>query len=400
MLTTITTQKEVTGMAHPAIKATPFLPPTSIRVVQGPKLRSGVPIVTGFMPAGALIPDNFIIPHHDPRTKKGYQRPPQEPRINELVNDLRKDRVDLPTAVLLNLRNREARHMVHDGSLDLNALRADMNAPAHFFVVDGQHRILALKKLIDEFNDDGRWSKFMVPFVCMVGATEDEEMDQFYIVNSKAKSVRTDLALLLLRERAEKDDKIYEALIEKGKDWQVEAQRIVELLAEKSHVWKGRVRLPAMDKGDTTIPSASMVSSLKPLLASPYFGQLGAEHQLNVLDAYWRGIREVMRPAFDDPTNYVIQKGVGVVAMHAILVQVLELIRSSGGSVLEPDAFTKVMRNPMEQLQGDDGRGSPVVGTDFWRAAPDGAAGSYSSSAGRRVLAAKIRQLLPNVEVV
>jgi hypothetical protein len=34
----------------------------------------------------------------------------------------------------------------------------------------------------------------MIPFTCMLGATEDEEMDQFYIVNSKAKSVRTDLA--------------------------------------------------------------------------------------------------------------------------------------------------------------------------------------------------------------
>jgi hypothetical protein len=32
-------------------------------------------------------------------------------------------------------------------------------------------------------NDD--WKSFQVPFVCMLGANEDEEMDQFYIVNSK-----------------------------------------------------------------------------------------------------------------------------------------------------------------------------------------------------------------------
>jgi hypothetical protein len=240
----------------------------------------------------------------------------------------------------------------------------------------------------------------MVPFVCMIGATEEEEMDQFYIVNSKAKSVRTDLALLLLRERALKDQKVYEALIEKGKDWQVEAQGLVEELAEKSQVWRGRVRLPAMDKGETTIPSASMVSSLKSLLSSTYFGRLGTEQQVRVLDAFWQGIREVMRPAFDDPKEFSVQKGVGVIVMHGTLLHVLEIVRARGQSVMEPDSYAEVMRLPLEQLQGDDANGLPVSGFDFWRAAPNGAAGSYSSSAGRRVLLAKIQQLLPKLEVL
>jgi DGQHR domain-containing protein len=353
--------------------------------------------VSGFIHAGALIPDNFVIPYHDPRTKKGYQRPPQEPRINELVGDLRKERVDLPTAILLNLRDKEARRALHENALDVTSLREGTTEGGKFYVVDGQHRVLALKRLIEEFDSDGKWKRFMIPFVCMVGATEHEEMDQFYIVNSKAKSVRTDLALLLLRKRADEDDGVYEALIEKGRDWQVKAQKIVEALAEHSPVWRGRIRLPAMEKGDTTIPSASMVTSLKPLLASPYFGQLAEEQQLKLLDAYWRGVREVMRPAFDEPTRYAIQKGVGVITMHGILVHVIEIVRSSGGSVFEPDSYSKVLRRPLETLEGDDSRGLPVKGVEFWRAA-DGAAGSYSSSSGRRVLIAKIRQSLPHVE--
>jgi len=36
---------------------------------------------------------------------------------------------------------------------------------------------------------------------------------------------------------------------------------------------------------------------------------------------------------------------------------------------------------------------------DFWLSGSEGAAGSYSSSAGRRVLTAKIRGLLPEIEV-
>jgi len=39
------------------------------------------------MQAGVLIPDNYDIPLYDARTGHGYQRPLQEARVNELVND-------------------------------------------------------------------------------------------------------------------------------------------------------------------------------------------------------------------------------------------------------------------------------------------------------------------------
>jgi len=76
--------------------------------------------------------------------------------------------------------------------------------------------------------------------------------------------------------------------------------------------------------------------------------------------------------------------------------------RSSGRSVIEASTYRDIMKEPIERLQGEaqDGLGSPVQGVDFWRTAPQGAAGSYSSSAGRRVLISKIRQSLPTVEVV
>src|SRR5262249_34725009 len=159
-------------------------------------------------------------------------------------------------------------------------------------------------------------------------------------------------------------------------------------------IWRHRIRLPSMEKGETTIPSASMVTSLKPLLASPYFGGLKTEQQLRVLAAYWEGIREVLRPAFDDPTEYVIQKGVGVIVMHALLQDVRERTRSRGMPTVDPRLYVEILREPLTKLEGENSAGEPVNGLDFWASGPGGAAGSYSSSAGRRVLAAKIRQLL------
>ena len=388
-------QQESTDMRRTYTRS-PFMAPEELPVVQGPDLRSGTPTIVGYMPAGVLIPDHYEIPYYDTRSKRGYQRQPQESRINQLASDLRKDRTDLPTAVLLNVRKLDARDAVDSGKLELNRLLG-LATTVKFHVVDGQHRILALKKLVEE--DSERWSQLMIPFVCLLGAREEEEMEQFYIVNSTAKSVKTDLALALLRRRSDKDPSVYEALQERGREWQVDGQAIVERLAMESQIWKHRVRLPSMEKGETTIPSASMVTSLKPLLSSPYFGGLKSDQQMKVLEAYWHGIREVLRPAFDEPDKYAIQKGVGVIVMHSVLPNVLECVRTRGLLPVDPGSYKQILEDALMKLQGENGDGEPVSGMDFWASAPKGAAGSYSSSAGRRVLAAKIRQLLPSVEV-
>ena len=375
----------------------------------GPHLKSETPIVSGFMPAGLLIPDNYKIPYRDSLKKTGYQRPPQPARINELASDLRQGRTDLPTAVLLNFRDHGIRKALKYGDqgayLDLNELWAEgrpRTAGAYFYVVDGQHRILALDKVINDEahkeNDD--WKSFQIPFVCMLGANEDEEMDEFYIVNSKAKSVRTDLAYELLKERADRDGDVYQALVERGREWQVDAQGIAQRLFETSPVWRHAIRFPSMEKGSTTITNTGMVNSMKPLLNdSPLFKRASMDHRIKILDAYWKGIKASMPEAFEDPTDYSLQKGHGAIILHEVLPDVLELVRSKGLSVTEPESFEEVIGPALQSLEGDNGRGETVKGVDFWKASIDGAAGSFSSSVGRRVLAAKLRQLLPGLDV-
>ncbi|MBY5579528.1 DGQHR domain-containing protein [Rhizobium leguminosarum] len=403
MSTTNSAEMEEIVMVRPTFNPEPgpFEAPKSIPAIIGPKLvRADVPIITGFIPAGALIPDNFVVPHRNPSTGQGYQRLPQEARINELVTDLRKGRVDLPTSVLLNIRNRDARRAFKDGILNLAHVAeggGKLGYEPKFYVVDGQHRILALKKLIEEFEGE-RWSKYQIPFTCMLGATEEEEMDQFYTVNSKAKSVRTDLAYELLSQRAQ-DAEVMESLVERGRDWQVTATNIVKELSTSSPVWRNRIRFAAMEKGDTVMPSASMISSLKQVLSSPYFKVLSSDQQVAILDSYWRGIRDILPEAFDEPSDFSIQKGIGVTVLHTLFTPVLEIARSRGASVTEPETYHKILRSAFDRLEGENASGDPVSGLNFWRAAPLGAAGSYSSSAGRRVLIARMQQRLPKITV-
>ena len=376
-----------------------------INVVECKPLRSGTRIVVGGIRADQIVPSNYSIPYRDSLTKSGYQRTPQEQRVAKLATDLKRGRVDLPTAILLNLRpstpiSSILRHT--DNGLALSFDQPDSTkgeeGTGPFYVVDGQHRIAALARLVEENPD--QWGSFVVPFVCMIGGNEFEEMEQFFVVNSTAKAVRTDLALDLLKQRAELDSRVMSGLIERGEEWKVKSQAIVEKLLAESPVWKQRIKLPNQRRNDTTITSSSFVNSLKVLFDSPFFGSASLVDQTRILDAYWRGVRISCREPFDDdPSMFALQKGVGVIAMHALLVHVLEIVRSRGKSVLDPESYSEIVVDVLGGLEGDTAEGFVVRGSDFWRSGPKGAAGSYSSSSGKRVLQAKLRVMLPTIDI-
>ena len=366
--------------------------PIRIPVIDAPSLQDGVPMVMGVMPAGVLT-RLFETPKRDSRRKSGYQRELSTARVNKLVDDLQSKRVDLPTAVLLNLRGfeKERNLFIENGHKYLCPFEEPL------YVVDGQHRIAALARLVED--SPAKWSDFAISFIAMLGASERDEMRQFYVVNSTAKSVRTDLALDLLKQQAESDAGLMITLTERGEAWKVEAQEITEAICDNSPVWRDRVRFPLEPKGSTTIGSAGMVASLKPLLSTAYFGQISTLNRVKLLDAYWKGIKKVIPEVFDEPDEFNIQKSIGVSVIHSLLTYVIEHIRSKGWSVLDPNSFAMTLEDALTKLQGDNSEGSPVEGSDFWRVAPAGASGAYSSSAGRRVLLANLRSRLPQVEV-
>lgn len=368
-----------------------------VQVVEGQSLNTGIRIVTGAIPVSALV-RHAVVPYRDSLRKTGYQRRPQMTRINAFASELRRGRTDVPTSILLNMR-RVTSEVITKGQGDVSSI--DFSDPElRLYVVDGQHRYLAFEKLLSE--DEDRWANYRLQFVLMLGADEDEEMNQFYVVNTTAKSVKTDLALDLLKHRAEKDGMIMHDLEEKGHVWKVDGQSIVDELYSSSSIWKGKIQLANREKSGTIIPAASFVTSLKSLLtSSPFFMKLDQEQRVRIIDAYWIGIRDALREPFEGNENdYALQKGIGVTAMHEILATVVEIIRSDGKSVFEPDSYRDVMQGVLEDLSGDNTSGANVSGAAFWLTAPKGgAAGSYSSSAGKRVLLAKLRTLLPAIAV-
>lgn len=339
----------------------------------------------GVFRAGELV-NRCQIPHRDFSSNTGYQRMPNNSRVTKLKNALKSRNVDLPTAILLGVRDRSLRPKLEPPGNYI--LKVPQNSAKPFYVVDGQHRLEALRVVIEEEMDD-YWVDYRIPAVIFFGSDEGVEMDQFHTVNSNAKSIPTDLALDLLKLRAKKDDKYWKYLEKTNQSWKVIAQDLTEKVAKRG-VWAGKIRFSNERKGDTLITSDSFVASLKTALNQTVFSSYNLDNRARVIDAYWRGIAIALPECFYTPNDFNIQKTTGVNVLHSLLPMVLTYASRFGNPVYEAGSYGEIMGETLQGLSGDNSQGGDSVGTDFWKVGAEGASGTYSSSAGRRVLVKRI----------
>ena len=341
----------------------------------------------GTLKFGELV-GRYQIPHRVHARDEGYQRMPTTSRVNKLARDLHKGIVDLPTAILLSVRNRELYPQLDSSGRYILKLLPNGTHP--FYVVDGQHRLEALKKVMDE-DPDGDWYDFLIPAVIFIGADEGVEMDQFHTVNSNAKSISTDLALDELKTRAKRDDAYRKYLDSVGEGWKVVSQDLTERVASRE-MWRGRIRFPNEPKGNSLINSNSFVTSLRRALEQENFATYLPEDRANIIDAYWHGIKKSLPECFTAPDEHNIQKTVGVYVLHHLLPTALSYGIRFHSPVFEPDTYHMIFGETLSGLSGDNQVDGEAVGSDFWKVGAEGASGTYSSGAGQRVLREKIRR--------
>ena len=100
-----------------------------------------------------------------------------------------------------------------------------------------------------------------------------------------------------------------------------------------------------------------------------------------------------------DPERFNLQRTLGTTALHGVFVNVLAVMVSQGKSVLSPEAYAGIMREPLSELGETNGEGAFVEGAAFWRRGAEGASGLFNGRPGTRVLQAKIKDHLPNLMV-
>ena len=139
------------------------LDPVRIPVIVGTLPRTGLPIAVGFIRADELIP-RARIAHREFEGGTGYQRMPSQTRVNLLARDLKARKVDLPTALLLNLRSFDPSSNLIKGEHGATILTL---TDEYLWEVDGQHRCEGIKAAVAEEPD--RFQGYTIPFVVGLG---------------------------------------------------------------------------------------------------------------------------------------------------------------------------------------------------------------------------------------
>lgn len=359
------------------------------------------------------IADHQAVDIFNPDTGEGYQRAPVTARVRKAARYYDEKKGRMPNPLLVNIRKADMdeqravvvvdrdqpgyENAVLEGGNWIGTGRIEFTSDVSLWIYDGQHRAGGLNQLLEQQED---WEDFPVPLSLTLGLEQAQEMREFYEVNTNAASVKTDLAWELLTKMAEEDPELREMLAAEDKDWITRAYAVVDALEELEGPWQGRFKEANRRKsrGDgVTIPKPQFARSLKPVLDMPSLKRADAGTVATVINAYWSGIRKVMPEPFDEPQGYVVQKGNGAVALNRVLPQVIEVVRSRGGRLGQPDAYADVMQE-LPTLEGEsvDNSGQRVTssGADFWLVGS--VASGFSGDAGRRRLSLLIQSRLPS----
>ncbi len=317
----------------------------AFRVIRLRQRSGGKPVdlYVSALPASVVL-QTHDIDIYDPGTKPdGYQRRPTEYRAEDIARYVLSQEGLLPTAVLVNVRDGAEIQPDAPGE-DTGLLK--IPAGARLWVVDGQHRVRGLQKAQEELkgSNPDEELEYHLPVVFAVGLEKYDEMRLFHVVNSKAKSVPTDLAAELLYRAFRREGK--ESLFRQRKFRDKEYRKAVGTAVAK-HLnsspgpWQGKIRLPneRADRRQKPLQLNAVASSLEPALRDPrlrdFYESKGEEEKewprlRGLVHSYWTALSELMPEAFVEIESYSVQRTAGTYAFHMILPDVVSRCRELG----------------------------------------------------------------------
>jgi DGQHR domain-containing protein len=338
-----------------------------------------------------------------PDENKGYQRAPSTSRKREIAHYVEKPDAIMPIGGLANSRSKaeggsygkmlefepdpgqSEKEAICSGSLTIP------KGALPLFVVDMQHRLGGFEYAITEENAQ-ELSTFPLPITIADGLSLLEEVDQFDLINTTQKKVRTDLARRLHVIQAKEPGRRL-ALDARGALWEARGPIVASILNKTEGVWKGRIVAPNAQKREfpgAVVKETSFVTSLKPILQTPYFSRLQEEHAAELIRRFWEAVARVCPKAASTPENYLLLKTPGIFSLHSIAPEVFELARDKGGEITAEVLHT-ILRHLKEGF-----------GDDFWDKEykeDEDTAALYGSMKGFKILASKLRQALPDLNL-
>jgi DGQHR domain-containing protein len=330
------------------------------------------------------------------KDEPGYQRFPNQGRIEKLKKYIQVETQSpiFPTTLLVNARS-PVNFKSKSSDDDIGELEIDQK----LYIIDGQHRIEAFKDMMQNESLRSKYGYMELPIVILSNFKYIEEVEHFFIINSKQKKIKTDLAQRIFLELG-KDD-INTKLVPDKDKWQMVGVKVVDSLNnDPSSIWYQQIILPddASDvRREKLVSQNSFTKSLKPFFTGstkrwdfPAEGDSTGQEILKelteVLESYWRMIKGIYPESFTEKKKSILFKTVGVFSLHLILAEYMSKHPQIGLEELISDL------KELFEYARDENKFTP----EFWQSGNKEArekgmnAGAYSSSAGHNRIAMAI----------
>ena len=86
--------------------------------------------------------------------------------------------------------------------------------------------------------------------------------------------------------------------------------------------------------------------------------------------------------------------------MNELLVYIIDRVKYSGKPLKKSSTYLPLVSKALENLSGQNSGGQTVSGADFWKIAKEGgAAGAFSSSAGKKILVSRLVSGMPEFKI-
>lgn len=327
----------------------------------------------------------------------GYQRPLVEKRISDVAWYVIKSDGVFPTSVSVSLRGEDVK-FVEEGVRN-GAAYGTLVIPANvsFWVIDGQHRLASLQKLSESMGENELVDNYYLPVNFLLDPQKLNEVRYFYLINSRAKAVPTDIADRILQQvRKEKGDlwmlehgAAQPAKAEK-EVMQAKATDVVDLLRKECSVWQKMVDIPGEPKPNrhAVRQHALVASLLEGPMKNSTLKEMEPKSLADLLHRYWCALARTFPETFLHPEDYAIQRQTAVYALHMLFCDVFERCREQ---INDPDRYSEErMFELLQQISRDGG-----VDSNFWHRENGDPKAISSGMKMVRLLAAFLRNQLP-----
>jgi DGQHR domain-containing protein len=276
------------------------------------------------------LKENCEIDWWTERKENGYQRPLDQNRLSKALKYLIHEEGLYPTSILANIRGFVDYSPAF--SIDENNSYGVLKIPEDslpIWIIDGQHRLYSIYLASRE---NMQFENYTLPITLLNLKNKYEEMRQFYIINSRQKKVRTDLAQRHLFKSLDINQLNITEFESRDKILAAKALPLVDFLRlHPESVWYNKIQIPSELKKikSQIISQTSMANSLVFLLKNLTNDEVEeiCENPKNIgilLVKYWNVLKDIYKQAFEDPNEYTIQKTTGCYVFNMLFYNIYQ----------------------------------------------------------------------------